>query len=1458
MANFGQSRPSEACAPVTKILPDGRRRLERFYRLPHKDKIPGELAALPWGTADIGETPVEGWSAVCLLVGREVTDQPSPNKAKDTDPILHLTFEEIDPTDETRVGGPANAITKLEDGRTANVLETLQFSTNPFVPGTVGTFTAGFGYLLKVEHDDDGTLHRAKRTYVAAGTLRTDEQVKNGGKLSLLTVESAVTVPAAPSGYTLVGKPVQNPAGLPVYTYTFAKGAGEIARDLKDSLHGRVTYTTVRALGGAVAAPGEFETSVEEADGYKVYVSRGITINNADLPDEVLTRNKGKVVITRKRRINSAPTGTGSQTEARGDPQEGYTLYTGAWATGTGIVTTERRDHLNGCVTYTTVRAYGAAVAAPGEFETTTQDDDGITVYVSRGITINNADLPDVVTYDNNGLLVRTLKRRINAVPAGSGFIERDEPTRQEGYTLYERTFVTGTGEVSRRTRYDQSNDAGATGVTITTVQYITALDVAVNPIAVAGSVLLDAGFSYANGVRLWQAVYARGVGLVMDEAEFRQGNALTLFRRVQLGSVPANPSTAAGALARVIITSGGSGYTSAPTVSFTGGGGTGATATAILSGGAVTGLVLGAGGSGYTSAPTVGFTGGGGSGAAAIAALTPSTVASIAVGSGGSGYTAAPAVVLTGGAGSGAGATAVLTPTALAAIALTAPGSGYTSAPTVTITGGGGSGATASVTIAAGGVSGLTLTAPGSGYTSAPTVTFAGGGGTGAAATCTLTATGGVTAVAVSNGGAYYERTPTVALTGGGGSGATATALLAATTLANLQVNNAGSGYNNRLAAVLTGGGGAGAAGLAVINGSGQITAVVPIALGSGYTTAPTVTLAYTGTGSGGSGATVTANISGGQVTSYTVTAAGSGYLPSPVVSITGGGGSGAQVELACDGNIYGFYIINAGSGYTGTPSVTVTGGAGSGAALTAVLAYTTVASITVTAPGSGYTAAPAVTFTNGAILTSETPATAAATLGYGVASVTVSVAGSGYTSAPTVGFTGGGGGSGAAATASIAGVAITGFTLTAPGSGYTGVPTVALSGGGGSGAAGVASLVGTTVASVTVAPSGSGYTAAPAVGFIGGGGSGATATAALAATSVASLALMSGGSGYTSAPTVGFTGGGGTGAGATATVGTSTITAVTITAAGSGYTSAPTVGFTGGGGTGATAVAPAGGTVSLVSAKIRKEAGYDVYDYTWALGIGVVLTRQEQREGGLRLETWVSLGQTYDAATMKPPGILMLKETEALDGMNRFTVSCMQSATGGADPTSGLALSLAQKHPFTYPGRAKAFSTSFAAVGFTATAYDVFRAPPATVLVDATMEVSYQTSSALAAPANALWNPDSWATVRAVWESWNESAKSFVKEYEGYRAVGSAATWTAGTGYASGFDTSCLGVPVYGGSSGSITVSGGPAAPDGNTYTLAINLDPRPAFTADDGTKYYRKTVIYATIPTQTALPV
>ena len=81
-----------------------------------------------------------------------------------------------------------------------------------------------------------------------------------------------------------------------------------------------------------------------------------------------------------------------------------------------------------------------------------------------------------------------------------------------------------------------------------------------------------------------------------------------------------------------VNLTSGGSGYTSSPTVVFTGGGGTVAGSLAQIDpvAGTVTNIVV-TNSWGFATAPTITLTGGGGSGAAATATVTAAGVGALA-----------------------------------------------------------------------------------------------------------------------------------------------------------------------------------------------------------------------------------------------------------------------------------------------------------------------------------------------------------------------------------------------------------------------------------------------------------------------------------------------------------------------------------------------------------------------------------------------------------------------------------------------------------------------------------------------------------------------------------------------------------------------------------------------------------------------------------------------------------
>ncbi len=112
-----------------------------------------------------------------------------------------------------------------------------------------------------------------------------------------------------------------------------------------------------------------------------------------------------------------------------------------------------------------------------------------------------------------------------------------------------------------------------------------------------------------AGGInRRWisyPAVYSNG-----NPPAVPQGSSLTITMDVTAKATSILGS--GGTVSGVSVSNGGGAYTSAPTVTFSGGGGSGAAGRAMLVGNAVTGVVMISPGTGYSSPPLVNFSGGG------------------------------------------------------------------------------------------------------------------------------------------------------------------------------------------------------------------------------------------------------------------------------------------------------------------------------------------------------------------------------------------------------------------------------------------------------------------------------------------------------------------------------------------------------------------------------------------------------------------------------------------------------------------------------------------------------------------------------------------------------------------------------------------------------------------------------------------------------------------------------
>lgn len=263
-----------------------------------------------------------------------------------------------------------------------------------------------------------------------------------------------------------------------------------------------------------------------------------------------------------------------------------------------------------------------------------------------------------------------------------------------------------------------------------------------------------------------------------------------------------------------------------------------------------------------------------------------------------------------------------------------------------------------------------------------------------------------------------------------------------------------------------------------------------------------------------------------------------------------------------------------------------------------------------------------------------------------------------------------------------------------------------------------------------------------------------------------------------------------------------------------------------------------------TLIRSQIVPKNGIPVKTYTFAKGLGVVAVDIHSRQDGLREVTYISLG-----TRTAPGGSIVRDDYREADGYQIYTVSTMQTAAGGTTVT-GATVSFERWVPFTYPGRAKAFSEVYAS----RTMLDVFKSPPVSTLVLATVNISYQTSNALGTISD-FWNPSEWATMRAQWIGLGSTPVNLVNELPGYRSTSGTAVTATCSAFAPN-DVSIFGNVVFGSTTAKITCTGGPSDPGGTTKTLSAEIEL--AFTDTSGTKYYRKTLVSSAIPAQSALPV
>ena len=182
-----------------------------------------------------------------------------------------------------------------------------------------------------------------------------------------------------------------------------------------------------------------------------------------------------------------------------------------------------------------------------------------------------------------------------------------------------------------------------------------------------------------------------------------------------------------------------------------------------------------------------------------------------------------------------------------------------------------------------------------------------------------------------------------------------------------------------------------------------GPINALTITSGGSGFTSAPTLIVAFGGNPT--TTATCTCTAAAGVVNTVTLTNIGANYSSLPTIAWNNGGNANITANIL-GGYVISFTIVSGGSGFTSVPSIYISGGNGLGATATCTIAGGVINSVTVVNGGnSNYSSAPTVYIYGGGQL-SITP-----TMYYGVNNISFSNNPIGsFQTQPTISYNGGG----------------------------------------------------------------------------------------------------------------------------------------------------------------------------------------------------------------------------------------------------------------------------------------------------------------------------------------------------------------------------------------------------------------------------------------------------------------
>ncbi len=476
--NLTYTRPGELRKPDVEVLPDGRIRITRYIAAGHGDRDYSEVTESV-GTADKG-------LATALLVKRGMAQINGKDAIVKTYEVRNASSETLVGLPDVQYTESGQK-TMVYD-----YIQMSSGTYTPGTIGSTQSPDDATCILRTEQTEDDGTTRQIRRVFINKGLLQQVDETKNNGALLLKTFVylNDAPVPNPPTGYTLISQRTENPNGLETTTYVYAKGSGQISQDDTTSNNGALLRRTIRHITAPsavnpIATPSGYtlvEQAYQDSDGHRIWtasyakgtgeIAREIDYNNSgDQGTTGITRTTIRYLVVPSATVQ--PTTLAGSVEVGRSVQDadGHRIWTTVWAKGTGEISRDTRyvqssDQGTTGATVITVRQLTAISVTVNPVSTPAgtvlisedkTDQDGYRVWTvvyakGTGTVVTDVDIR------NNGKLKIYHRIGLGAAPTtptsdpligGTVVLISQNQRNDNGYVIYDYTWAEGKGTVN-------------------------------------------------------------------------------------------------------------------------------------------------------------------------------------------------------------------------------------------------------------------------------------------------------------------------------------------------------------------------------------------------------------------------------------------------------------------------------------------------------------------------------------------------------------------------------------------------------------------------------------------------------------------------------------------------------------------------------------------------------------------------------------------------------------------------------------------------------------------------------------------------------------------------------------------------------------------------------------------------------------------------------------------------